>query len=77
MQDAASVVAAPQALNCGAVSDLEPALRVHVPALVARGHWPMLRRMDGGTQAIIRTRTGWTAGGDPRRDGSAAAVTLR
>jgi len=74
MQDAAEVVASPQALNWGSVSDLEPPLRDYIPALVARGHWPMLRRMDGGTQAMIRTSTGWTAGGDPRRDGSAAAV---
>ena len=73
--DAAAVIAAPQAMCAGQVADLEPPLRAHLAALLARGHWPMLRRMDGGTQAVIRQGDGWTAGGDPRRDGTALAVT--
>jgi gamma-glutamyltranspeptidase/glutathione hydrolase len=73
--DAAALVAAPQALSAGLMADLEPPLAPHAAALRALGHYPILRRMDGGTQALIRHGDGWTAGGDPRRDGSAAAIS--
>ncbi len=73
-RDAAAVVAAPHALRSGAVTDIEPALAAHVPALTRRGHWAMVRRLDAAAQAAVRDGEGWTAGADPRRGGSAGAM---
>jgi gamma-glutamyltranspeptidase / glutathione hydrolase len=72
--DAAALVAAPQGMCAGSFVDLETPLQPHAAALRQRGHYVMLRRMDGGTQALIRNGEFWSAGGDPRRDGSAAAL---
>lgn len=69
MRDPQAIVAAPQALNCSGVTEIEPPLDRHAAALAARGHWVIPRRLDGGTQCVIRSGDGWAAGGDPRRDG--------
>ena len=72
--DAAALVAAPHGMCAGSFADLEPPLQPHAAALRQRGHYVMLRRMDGGTQALIRNGEIWNAGGDPRRDRSVAAL---
>ena len=70
IRDPQAIVAAPQALNWNGITELEPALAEHAPALAARGHWVTTRRLDGGTQMVLRDGTSWRAGGDPRRDGT-------
>jgi gamma-glutamyltranspeptidase/glutathione hydrolase len=47
-----------------AVVALEPKLR-------ALGHETVVMEQTSGLQAIVRTRTGWIAGADPRREGTA------
>ena len=37
--------------------------------LEAIGHDTMLTGSNGGAQVIVRTKTGWIGGSDPRRDG--------
>ena len=39
--------------------------------LVALGHDVQVIELTSGAQAIVRTRTGWIAGADPRREGTA------
>lgn len=39
--------------------------------LAALGHDVQVIELTSGAQAIVRTRTGWTAGADPRREGTA------
>jgi len=39
--------------------------------LVALGHDVQVIELTSGAQAIVRTRTGWVAGADPRREGTA------
>jgi gamma-glutamyltranspeptidase len=56
-------------LNFAGITEIEPPLDRHTAALAARGHWMIPRRLDGGAQMVVRTATGWAAGGDPRRDG--------
>jgi gamma-glutamyltranspeptidase/glutathione hydrolase len=70
MRDPQSILSAPHALNTAGMTEMEPPLDRHAAELASRGHWVMPRRLDGGTQMILRTATGWTAGGDPRRDGA-------
>jgi len=41
------------------------------PKLDALGHQTVLTGSYGGAQVIVRTRTGWVGGSDPRRDGVA------
>ena len=80
--DAQQIVASPQVINWSGMTELEPALAHHAPALRAKGHWTMVRRMDGGTQAAVKVSgpglegqaAEWTGGGDPRRDGTAMGV---
>lgn len=55
----------PTELEAGRV---DPAL---VAALEARGHQVRLIEQTSGLQAIERTPTGWFAGADPRREGTA------
>jgi gamma-glutamyltranspeptidase/glutathione hydrolase len=55
----------PTELEAGRV---DPAL---VAALEGRGHEVRLIEQTSGLQAIERTRTGWFAGADPRREGTA------
>jgi gamma-glutamyltranspeptidase/glutathione hydrolase len=74
MDDPQAIVAAPHALNSAGMAEVEPPLDRHVAELAARGHWMMPRRLDGGTQMVIRTKCQWSAGGDPRRDGCGMAV---
>jgi gamma-glutamyltranspeptidase/glutathione hydrolase len=74
LRDAQQIISAPQVLNWSGVTDLEPALAHHAPGLSASGHWPLVRRMDGGTQGAVRNGTAWNGGADPRRDGVAMAV---
>ena len=74
MTDPQAILAAPHALNSGGMAELEPPLDRHVAELAARGHWMMPRRLDGGTQMVMRSGDGWAAGGDPRRDGCGMAV---
>jgi gamma-glutamyltranspeptidase/glutathione hydrolase len=74
LRDAQQIIASPQVLNWSGVTDLEPALAHHAPALSGQGHWPLVRRMDGGTQGAVRNGTVWNGGADPRRDGVALAV---
>ena len=63
-----------QALNWNGVTEIEPALEHHAMALAARGHWPHVRRMDGGTQCVILADGRAHAAGDRRRDGSGMAL---
>lgn len=74
LRDAQQVVSAPQILNWSGLTDIEPALGQAAHALSERGHWTMVRRMDGGTQAAIRNGLIWNGGADPRRDGTALGV---
>lgn len=39
--------------------------------LLALGHQVQVIELASGAQAIVRTRTGWVAGADPRREGTA------
>jgi gamma-glutamyltranspeptidase/glutathione hydrolase len=41
------------------------------PRLEALGHRTAVAAETSGLQAIVRTRTGWVAGADPRREGTA------
>lgn len=74
MDDPQAIVASPQALNNAGQTEMEPPLNRHAAELASRGHWVLPRRLDGGTQMLIRTAHGWTAGGDPRRDGVGMAI---
>ncbi len=74
MDDPQAILAAPHALNSGGMTELEPPLDRHGAELAARGHWMMPRRLDGGTQMVLRTGDRWAAGGDPRRDGCGMAI---
>ena len=74
MRDPQAIVNAPHALNWNGVTEIEPRLREHERALHARGHWVVTKRLDGGTQCLIRDGRFWRAGGDPRRDGAGMAV---
>ena len=74
MRDPQAIVAAPHALNWNGITEVETRLRGHERALHARGHWVSLKRMDGGTQCLVRNGRLWQAGGDPRRDGAGMAV---
>lgn len=74
MDDAQSMLASPHALNFNGVTEIEPPLERHTASLTRRGHWVVVRRLDAGTQAIIRTPGGWAAGGDPRRCGIGLAL---
>jgi len=65
------ILAAPQVLNWSGVTDIEPGLSHHVPALKKMSHWPLVRRMDGGTHAAILQNGIWHGGADTRRDGAA------
>jgi gamma-glutamyltranspeptidase/glutathione hydrolase len=65
------ILAAPQVLNWSGVTDIEPGLSQYVPALKQKGHWPLVRRMDGGTHAAILQVGVWHGGADSRRDGAA------
>ncbi len=73
--DPQAIVASPQALNSAGMIELEPPLDRHCVALAARGHWMMPRRLDGGTQCVLRVGESWSAGGDPRRDGAGMAIS--
>jgi gamma-glutamyltranspeptidase/glutathione hydrolase len=73
-QDAQQIVSAPQVINWSGMTEIEPALSGWAPGLRERGHWTMVRRMDGGTQAAVRQGSMWSGGGDPRRDGCALGV---
>eukprot|EP01037_Dinobryon_pediforme_P001933 gene1935-1965_t len=68
--DPQSILASPHALNFSGITEIEPPLDIHTADLAAMGHWVFPRRLDGGTQCVLRTETGWSAGGDPRRDGA-------
>jgi gamma-glutamyltranspeptidase/glutathione hydrolase len=39
------------------------------PKLQALGHDTVLTESNGGAHVIVRTRSGWLGGADPRRDG--------
>ena len=73
--DAQRIVAEPQALHAGGVASLEPDLEHHREGLLERGHQVQVRRLDGGTQLVLRDGNAWSGGGDVRRDGSAMAIT--
>lgn len=68
------ILAAPQVLNWSGVTDIEPGLSQFVPALKQKGHWPLVRRMDGGTHAAILRDGIWYGGADTRRDGAAMGI---
>ncbi len=72
--DGQQFLAAPHAMNWSGMTELEPEHAAHIPALVARGHWTSLRRLDGATQLIQRHGAMWHAAADPRRDGLAMAL---
>ena len=73
-RDPQALLDAPHALNWNGVTELEPALEHHARVLAARGHWPHIRRMDGGTQCLILTNGQVRAAGDRRRDGVGMAL---
>lgn len=70
MDDPQAIVASPHALNFSGITEIEPPLDRHTAELAAMGHWVIPRRLDGGTQCVMRRGAGWAAGGDPRRDGA-------
>jgi gamma-glutamyltranspeptidase/glutathione hydrolase len=74
MTDPQAILASPHALNSAGQIELEPPLDRHTADLAARGHWLLPRRLDGGTQIVLRGENGWSAGGDPRRDGAGMAI---
>lgn len=74
MGDPQAIVGCPQALNNAGQAEMEPPLDRHAAELARRGHWVLPRRLDGGTQMILRDGAGWLAGGDPRRDGIGVGV---
>lgn len=69
--DPQEILASPQILNWSGVTDIEPGLSHFVPSLKQKGHWPLVRRMDGGTHAAIIKEGIWHGGADTRRDGAA------
>ena len=70
MTDAQAIVARPHAVHYGAGSEIEAALAPQAGALRARGHYPLVRRLDGcSTNILLRAGEGWSIGVDPRRDG--------
>jgi gamma-glutamyltranspeptidase/glutathione hydrolase len=73
-RDAQAIIDSPQVLNWNGMTDMEVALAGHARALALRGHWTMVRRMDGGTQGAIRNGGAWNGGAAPRRDGVALGV---
>lgn len=70
MDDPQALVASSHALNFSGITEIEPPLDRHAAELAAMGHWVIPRRLDGGTQCVMRKGAGWAAGGDPRRDGA-------
>jgi gamma-glutamyltranspeptidase/glutathione hydrolase len=72
--DPQDLVAAPHAMNWNGITEIEPALEAHAADLVARGHWLMVRKLDGGTQCVMLDGDQVLAGGDPRRDGAGMAL---
>lgn len=74
MRDPQAIVAAPHVLNWNGLTEIEPRLGHLERPLGERGHWVVNKRLDGGTQCIIRSGTGWHAAGDPRRDGVGMGV---
>jgi gamma-glutamyltranspeptidase/glutathione hydrolase len=69
MRDPQAIVAAPHAMGVGGLTEIEPALEAHAAGLAARGHYVVVRRMDGGTQCLVRDGERIAAGADIRRDG--------
>jgi gamma-glutamyltranspeptidase/glutathione hydrolase len=69
-QNPQQIVASPHALNFAGITEIEPPLDRHAQALATMGHWVIPRKLDGGTQCVLHTKEGWSAGGDPRRDGA-------
>jgi hypothetical protein len=56
------------------VTEIEPELEHHAMALAGRGHWPHVRRMDGGTQCVVLDGGRVLTAGDRRRDGAGMAL---
>jgi len=73
-KDGQKIVSAPQAMNWNGLSHIEPGLAHLSAELANRGHYSMIRRMDGGTQVALRHQNLWNAGGDIRRDGTAIGL---
>ncbi len=74
MRDPQALLDAPHAMNWNGITELEPELEHHARPLAARGHWPHIRRMDGGTQCLILADGEARAAGDRRRDGVGMAL---
>ncbi len=74
MRDPQAIVAAPHVLNWNGLTEIEPRLGHLERPLGERGHWVVNKRLDGGTQCIIRSGGRWQAAGDPRRDGVGMGV---
>jgi gamma-glutamyltranspeptidase/glutathione hydrolase len=74
MRDPQAILDAPHALNWNGVTEIEPELEHHAMALAGRGHWPHVRRMDGGTQCVVLDGGLVLAAGDRRRDGAGMAL---
>ena len=74
MRDPQAIVAAPHVLNWNGLTEIEPRLGHLERPLGERGHWLVNKRLDGGTQCIIRSGGRWQAAGDPRRDGVGMGV---
>jgi gamma-glutamyltranspeptidase/glutathione hydrolase len=74
MRDPRAIVAAPHALNWNGLTEIEPRLGHLERPLTERGHWVTNKRLDGGTQMIVRHGAAWHAAGDPRRDGVGMGV---
>ena len=74
MRNPQAIVGAPHVLNWNGITEIEPRLTHLERPLTERGHWVINKRLDGGTQVIIRHGAAWRAAGDPRRDGVGMGV---
>lgn len=74
MRDPQAILDAPHALNWNGVTEIEPELEALARPLAGLGHWPHVRRMDGGTQMVVMDGGEVAAGADRRRDGYGMAI---
>jgi gamma-glutamyltranspeptidase/glutathione hydrolase len=74
MRDAQAILDAPHAMNWNGITEIEPELEAFAKPLAARGHWPHVRRLDGGTQCLVIEDGAVNAAGDRRRDGWGMAL---
>ena len=71
--DPQAAVALPNFGSRNGPTELERGMPIEAlrPKLVALGHEVQVIELTSGAHAIVRTRTGWIGGADPRREGTA------